>query len=125
MPLSMPSGGNGYSIGAWNDVVYLNAWTNFGGAGNANLQYRLDANNLVRLRGVAKIGTAGAPTAPIAVCNLPAGFRPPFNVFFNSISNDTSWGEFKITPAGDLEMHSGPTVANSWFVFDNFVFSIS
>lgn len=54
----------------WTDVPFLNGWVNYGGA-YQNVQYAVDSNGFVFVRGVMSSGTLGS-----SAFNLPVGKRP-------------------------------------------------
>ena len=56
---------------SWNDVSFLNSWTNYGSP-YTNVQYKKDVMGFVHLRGVAK----NSSVSGAAIFNLPSGYRP-------------------------------------------------
>jgi len=67
--------------GAWTPVTFQNGWVNFAAGSNA-CQYRKEGDR-VFLRGMMKSGTLGN----VIAFALPAGFRPPADVYLATVSN--------------------------------------
>lgn len=87
---------------AWTAVTFLNSWVNHGGANQA-CAYR-KVGDVVEIRGLAKSGTITQ-----AVFTLPAGFRPPGNLFFASNSND-AFGSLAVQSGGNVVAAAGSNV---------------
>jgi len=68
----------------WHDASFLNSWVNYGDPYRA-VQYSKDQNNIVRIRGLMKNGTAG-----VAAFVLPSGYRPAKYEAFASQSTTTN-----------------------------------
>lgn len=89
-----PSGADPLPAPSWANVTFVNGWANLGGGLQA-VQYARDAAGLVRLRGIANVGTGAL------AFTLPAGFRPPAQESFPvGPAADGSVKSLTIAPAG-------------------------
>lgn len=88
----------------WTPVTFTNSWVNFGGVYNT-CQYR-KVGDIVYLRGLMSSGTIG-----LASFTLPAGFRPPADLYFSTVSNNL-FGSFILQSNGVFLTSSG---SNVWF----------
>lgn len=66
--------GNGQSLDQWRAIPFATNWSNFG-SGYETGAYRMEANGIVRMRGVVR--NTSSTTATTTIFTLPAGFRPP------------------------------------------------
>ena len=85
---------------AWITPTLLNNWINYGGTEDG-AGYRKDSDGYVHLRGVVKLGVAGA-----MVFKLPSGFRPKSFLRF-PISGAAKFGEMTISPEGGIYFDAG------------------
>lgn len=70
--------GNGGFVDKWRDVTFQNSWFNYG-TPFANVSYRMEANGVVRMRGLLKHNTASQTGVAFT---LPVGFRPKTSTIF-------------------------------------------
>lgn len=82
-------------VGAAGEPAFENGWVNFGG-GLSTVAFRKDPEGRVWLRGQAKSGTAGT-----VLFTLPAGYRPPARVDFDTIDG-TGSPTYALTTAGSI-----------------------
>lgn len=103
---------------AWTRPTFQNSWTDFG-SGLPNVQYRKNGDE-VEFRGVAKSGTVA-----VAMFTLPAGFRPPINVFYYPIlhNNGTAIGRLDIGADGTVV--PGASVTNASLSLEGVRFSVT
>lgn len=105
---------NTMALTAWTNAVYANGWTTQTGMGA--LQYRKDFPDLVRMRGVIMGGTLGQPCT-----TLPAGFRPPSEVYYTGgCWNGSTWviARTVLTPTGTVTPTNGLAGANVYWQID-------
>ena len=74
---------------SWSTPTLLNSWVNYGG-GLAPARYKKDKFGVVWVQGMIKSGTT---TGGTVIFNLPAGYRPAYNIGIN-IYTDTSEQSF-------------------------------
>jgi hypothetical protein len=79
---------------AWIAPTLSGSWTNFGG-GFQTIAYRR-VGDIVYLKGLAKNASL---TVPSTIFTLPAGYRPPSDTIFPSVSEDV-FGSVRITSVG-------------------------
>ncbi|MNB97573.1 hypothetical protein D3C75_448030 [compost metagenome] len=84
----------------WIAPTLLNNWINYGGTEDG-AGYRKDSDGYVHLRGVVKLGVAGA-----MVFKLPSGYRPKSFLRF-PISGAAKFGEMTISPEGGIYFDAG------------------
>lgn len=97
---------------AWVPVTFLNSWVDYG-AGYPACEVCIDEKKIVRLRGMAKNGTIGAPALL-----LPIGYRPANTEFFACSSND-AFGSSAVLPNGYAYASVG---SSAWFSFSGITF---
>lgn len=104
-------------VGVGSEPAFQNSWANFGGS-HAVAGFYKAPDGWVRLKGLVASGTSTA-----TMFTLPAGYRPPFNAVFTSLSNsaqcviqiDTSGNVSK--PIGGSNVHAslnGITFPTDW-----------
>lgn len=101
------------SVGAWTAPTLAWSWVNFG-APHQDVQYR-KVGDLVQIRGLMKNGTMAAPAF-----NLPAGYRPPKDLFFAVVSAGAP-AVMNVEAGGNVYPSTG---SNTWFAV-NCEFSVS
>lgn len=117
--LATPSGGSGGGTSGgdatWTAAILGNSWANYG-TPYAPAGYRKDANGIVHLRGLIKLGTMGA-----AAFTLPTGYRPPYELGFSVPSTSTSTGTSPATGRVDV-LASGAVVPQTGYGSNGFYF---
>ena len=94
---------------SWTAPSFLNSWVNFGGV-NEPAGYFKDSFEVVHLRGMIKDGTIGQPAFI-----LPEGYRPAYEAFYGTASNDL-FGQCVIQMSTGNEGKVIPHVGdNTWF----------
>lgn len=107
--------GISYTPSTWVVATMLNGWSYFGG-GYSLVSYR-KMGDVVQMRGVAKGGTIGAPSASMLL--LPSGFRPPAAMMFAVIAGNTL-GRINVNSDGNCYCEIG---TNTYVSFDGIWFS--
>lgn len=92
------------SISAWNDVSFLNSWSNLGGA-FANVQFRALGNKRVEIRGAATGGTLNSN-----MFVLPTGFIPADRHAYSIVSNSL-FGRIDVREDGGVRLIVGSNVS--------------
>lgn len=87
-------------IGAAGEPAFQNSWVWFGAPKTVPAFYKQN-DGWVRLKGLVKSGTTTA-----TIFTLPAGYRPPFEVYASVTSNNIG-GRIRITTAGAVSMTNG------------------
>lgn len=87
---------------AWTAVTFANSWVDFGAPYNV-CQYR-KIGDITYLRGLMKSGTVGA-----TCFTLPAGFRPPVDLYFITVSNSVA-APFIVASSGACQLATGSNV---------------
>lgn len=96
------------AVTAWTDLTLNANWTNLGG-GNAPAQLR-KVGDMVQVRGEIRAG-AGAANP---VTNLPAGFRPPYQMSFVAANRTSSTSVFQasVFTDGNINIYGVPGVVD-------------
>lgn len=87
----------------WANAAFAANWGNTGG-GNPTVQYAVNAEGWIVLKGLATKGIALA--LPDTIFTLPAGFRPTTTQSFETNSS-TGRAEIIVTPAGLVRIQAG------------------
>lgn len=88
------------TLEGWSAPTFQNAWTNYG-SGYATAGYYRQPDGWVRLKGLIRGGTTNA-----TMFTLPAGYRPPFEVYASVISNGST-ARLRITTSGAVNKTDG------------------
>lgn len=100
--------GNGSVLDKWRDLAFRAGWSNYDPANFPNAQYRMEANNVVRCRGMFK-ANAAVSTGPQSVtgvfADMPQFWSPVEWEIFHVISAGVSTGQARIDihPDGAFE----------------------
>lgn len=104
---------------AWTNVTFQNGWVNFG-APYQNVQYR-KIGDIVYVRGMMKSGTINQ-----IAFTLPAGFRPPAEVYLPTTSNAGSPTDTYATVTARIDGGMVPTPPGGNVYFNvNVSFSVT
>lgn len=104
---------------AWANAALSNGWSSESGFGP--VQYRKEANDVLRFRGAAV--KTGAPAG--AVFTLPTGFRPTKGIRLGMFAHQTGVGGINVIRAdintvGVLTLYEiYPVISNATLYFDN------
>lgn len=102
-------------VGAWTAVTFLNSWVNYGSTYQV-AQYR-KVGDCVEIRGSVKNGTAGS-----VVFNLPAGFRPPADLYLPG-NNNAGAGASPVYIQSDGDVIHTATATTTYYSLDGARFS--
>lgn len=99
----------------WRAPSFQNSWVNYGSP-YPTAAYRMEANNVVRLKGLVKLGTMGA-----AIFTLPAKYRPTERFLLSTIVNANVAGRIDVDTTGTVTPTSA-TGTNGWVALDGLTF---
>lgn len=102
------------AVSAWISPGLSNGWSRYG-SGFAPAGYLLDPMGFVHLRGLIGGGTS-------VIFNLPAGYRPAYNMIFPVVTNNHVFGDIQIS-ASDGSV-TPITYSSTWICLDAILFSI-
>lgn len=99
--------GNGQVLDRWRPLAFRANWTNFA-PGWQPCEFRMEANNVVRLRGIFK-STLAVSTGPQSVigffADLPFQFTPSASIILHGPASGTGVGtaQINVYPSGGME----------------------
>jgi hypothetical protein len=86
---------------AWTNLTLLNGWVNVG-SGNPNLSYYKDPMGRVYIRGLIN----GTSSTDVTVANLPAEFRPEFQVWCDTANTSGTARTARVLTNGDVRVET-------------------